>query len=126
MYSLNFMVDQQKPPKISNVTAVLMVSVALFFDLIIGLVSLINFILPPLGAILSAPVIILGYATIYLWFMIKGVKLMTGKKLAAMGLGPVIALIPILPGVTTSTVLTIIFDRKEGLPLAGAISRKVG
>jgi hypothetical protein len=105
----------KKKHKIDNVNAALMIATAIFFDIIIGFISLLNFLLPPLGTILSAPIIVVGYATILLWLTIKGVRLLTAKKLVAMGLGSIVALIPVLPGITTLTIMTVVFDRTESL-----------
>ena len=110
--------------KISNVSAVLMISVALFFDIIIALINLI----PVAGQIISMVIGAVAYAIFFLWFAMKGVRLMTPKKIAAMGTGLLISIIPIinvLPAVTASVILTIIFDRKEILPLAGKIPKVI-
>jgi len=101
-----------------------MISVALFFDIIIALINLI----PVAGQIISMVIGAVAYAIFFLWFAMKGVRLMTPKKIAAMGTGLLISIIPIinvLPAVTASVILTIIFDRKEILPLAGKIPKVI-
>jgi len=104
--------NQQKPPKIGKVTAIFMLIVAIFFDV---LVFRINFI-PVLGQVLSIGITVFAYAIFLFWFILKGVKLMSGKKIAAMGGGFLVEIIPIvnmLPAVTFSVAMTILLDRKE-------------
>lgn len=97
----------KKEPKISKETAWMMITVAIFFDLISFLINLI----PIVGQVISIAIPIVAYPTFFLWFMLKGVKLMTTKRIAAMGGGFVVEVIPLvnmLPGVTASVVFTIL------------------
>jgi hypothetical protein len=99
--------------KISTATTYLMIGTALVFD---AFSFVINFI-PVAGqaiAFFSDPI---GYLIFFLWFMIKGVKLMTKKRVAAMGGGLVISFIPILDALPemTAAVAYTIFTTKTGL-----------
>jgi len=97
-------------PQISSTWAFIMVGVALCFD---AIVFFINFI-PLLGQIAGMIIGFVAYLTFWLWFMLKGVRMMTPKRAAAMGTGFLISLIPLLnmlPEITISVVITIASTR---------------
>lgn len=97
-------------PQISSAWAFIMIGVALCFD---GVVFFINFI-PFIGQIISIGIGFIAYLTFWLWFTLKGVRMMTPKRAAAMGTGFLVSLIPILnmlPEITISVVITIASTR---------------
>ena len=105
-------------PQISSIWAFIMVGVALCFD---AIVFFINFI-PFLGQIISIIIGFIAYMTFFLWFKLKGVDMMKPKRVATMGVGFFISLIPILnmlPEITISVIITIASTRVK-LPGARA------
>ncbi len=104
--------SEDESQKIGLGSIYLMIGTALFFDLIIFLINLI----PVIGQIISIVIGGMAYIVFFLWFMMKGVKLMTGKRIAAMGSGLVISLIPLvnmLPAITGSVAITIWTTKKS-------------
>lgn len=77
---------------LNNITIVFMVSVALFYDAVQGIINLI----PILGQILSGLISMFAFLTFYLWFKLKGLNFVTPKRAAYLGGGLLIELIPIL------------------------------
>lgn len=82
--------------KISKATKYLMYSTAIFFDLIIFLVGLI----PVAGQIIAPIIGFLVMAGFIFWFLMKGVRPLTSKRLKLLGIGFFISLIPFIPPVT--------------------------
>ena len=97
-------------PQISSIWAFIMVGVALCFDAIVFFINLI----PILGQIISPIIGFIAYMTFFLWFKLKGVDMMKFKRIATMGTGFLISIIPILnmlPEITISVVITIMSTR---------------
>lgn len=97
-------------PQISNIWAFLMLGTALFIDIIVFFINLIPFI----GQLISICIGFVAYLGFFLWFTLKGIRLMTPKRIAAMGTGFLISLIPLLnmlPEITFSVVATIMSTR---------------
>lgn len=103
----------EKIDRIPKGTAILMVGVALFFDLLQMFLNfvLIGFILNP---ILVTPI---AFLTFYLWYKMRGVGLSdSAKRFAVYVAGFLLELIPILntlPGLTLSTLTMIMIVRAE-------------
>ncbi len=106
-----------KKMKITGLTAVLMIGVALIIDLLVLFINLLHFI-PVVGnffASMFGYLIGLTAGMIFtFWFFLKGVKLMTPKRILSMGSGWLIAIIPVLntlPGWTIAITATIASSR---------------
>jgi len=87
-----------------------MIGVALCFDIAVFLINLI----PILGQFIGIGIGFIAYLTFFLWFMLKGVRIMTPKRAITLGTGFLISLIPILnmlPELTISVALTIASTR---------------
>lgn len=96
---------------INNVTATLMVSVALFYDLVQALFDLLH-IIPVVGNVIATVVTallsVVAWLTFYVWFKMHGVHFHTAKRAVTMGAGFLIELIPvlnILPAWTLAVIL---------------------
>lgn len=100
--------------RISSFTAGFMITVAVFFD---GIQFLLNLI--PLIGTASAEVLgIIAWLIFYIWFKMKGVSFSDTKKSAALLLGGIVELMPVLsalPAWTLSTVLIIALTRAEDM-----------
>src|SRR3989344_3205108 len=97
-------------PQISNAWAFIMIGVSLFFE---GIVFFVNFIFL-IGTIAAIITGFVAYMTFWLWFTLKGVRMMTPKRIVAMGTGFFISLIPILnmlPELTIAVIITIASTR---------------
>ncbi|MBX4195791.1 hypothetical protein KW796_02460 [Candidatus Parcubacteria bacterium] len=84
------MPPQQHPklrPELGNQTIALMISVALFFDALQGML---NFLL--MGWLVS-PVALL---TFWLWFRLHGIKFTSAKRIGIMGGGFILEMIPMI------------------------------
>ncbi len=94
--------EGEKPKGLSNVTVGLMIVTALFFDLLQVLLSYVY---------MDWLVGIFAGLTFFLWFMMKGVKLLKPKRLAALGGASLVEMIPIpfvasLPAWTAAVIYT--------------------
>lgn len=95
-----------KESKISDTTAFLMIFTALFFDAFQALIGWI----PAVGNILAGLIGFFAFMTFWLWFHMKGIKMMTPKRFGSLGLGGTIEMIPfinILPAWTLVVVYLI-------------------
>ncbi len=95
-----------KKTSISDVTAVLMICTALFFDAIQALIGWI----PLIGNAIAALFSIFVFMTFFLWFKLHDIKMLTPKRLLAMVGGGVIELVPyinLLPAWTMVVVFLI-------------------
>ena len=91
---------------IGDGTVFLMISTALLFDTIQALFGWI----PIVGNILAGLFSIFIFLTFFLWFWMHGIKMISPKRFAAMGLGGIIEMIPyinILPAWTLVVVYLI-------------------
>jgi len=98
--------------EISNTTLALMISVAIFFDVLQFIIGLV----PIAGQYISVMVTIIALPTFYLWFKIYGRSFMSPKKVMALGCGTIIELIPILnilPGWTVAVIFLVGIERAE-------------
>ncbi len=116
--------EQQK--QISNIIAMFMVAVALFFDALVGLFWLFHlvpiFFIGNIFASISTTLVnVFAGMVMTLWFVLLGVKLMNKKRVATMASGWVIGTIPLLniiPAWTLATILTIATTRSKVLNVA--------
>jgi hypothetical protein len=93
-------------PRISKTTGILMLIVAVFFDLLNAGVNLI----PVAGQIMAELITVFAYCCLWFWFSLKGVSLVSKKRAFRFFGVSIIELIPILnvlPGITLSVLLTI-------------------
>jgi len=102
---------------ITKTTAVFMITLAVIFDLIQFLVSLLHFI-PVIGNAVAfvgtTTITIVASMTFYIWFKINGVSFNTSKRIVSFGGGILTEFIPILnalPAWTFSVVLVITSTR---------------
>lgn len=107
--------------RISAFESALMVAVAVFYDLVqFALTWLLGWI--GLGFIVSWLMTIWAGLTFGLWFTLKGASIMSGRRAAALGVGTIIEIIPILnflPGWTVSVIISLSVTRAEDF-LAGS------
>lgn len=92
--------------RISKTTGILMLIVAVFFDLLNAGVNLI----PVAGQIMAELITIFAYCCLWFWFSLKGVSLVSKKRAFRFFGASIIEIIPILnvlPGITLSVFLTI-------------------
>lgn len=85
--------------QINETTIFLMVFTSLFFDAFQALIGWI----PYVGNVIAGLISFFAFMTFWLWFHMKGVKMMTPKRFGSLGLGGVIEMIPfvnILPAWT--------------------------
>ncbi len=111
----------EKPKGLSNVTVILMIITALFFDLLQFLLSYIY---------MDWLVGIFAGLTFFLWFLMKGIKLLKPKRLAALGGASIVEMVPIpfiasLPAWTAAVVYTAL-DSKIKAAIPGADMTKLG
>ena len=116
--------------RISTMTWIFMTSVAVVFDLLQILVTLLAVVLAPL-AVLTIPITGAALCIFWLWFMINGVSYLSGNK---MGLkltsalsSSIVELVPVLsalPGVTIGVTGVIIASRIEDAEKAKAAAKK--
>ncbi len=107
--------------KLTTLTAGLMITVAVIFDIIQALLDLLHFI-PLVGnifAIISTSLLsVFAWLTFYLWMKIKGIDFASPKRSLSLGGGFIFELIPILnalPGWTLAVILIIGSMRAEEL-----------
>lgn len=103
--------------QVSNIVAVLIISVAVFFDLVQALIDVFHFI-PVVGNIFAMVatwlVSAVAFFIFWFWFMLYGVHFNTTKRVASMGGGFLIELIPVLnalPAWTLAVILVILTAR---------------
>lgn len=107
------------PKRIGNISAGLMISVALIFDAIQTILTFIG-----IGIIVGPFISLWSFLTFFTWFKIKGVTFIDragGKKVAAWAGTFLLEAIPglnSLPGITIATIATIIFTRIEDRTLS--------
>ncbi|GEM_PF-4259925 len=106
--------------KLSQGTKYLMYGTAIFFDLLIALIN----IIPIAGQIIGLAISVLAYGIFFFWFSLKGVRMLTPKKLASMGLGFLFSWTP-LPAITASVFFTIFFEKREELLAIGKVAKPV-
>lgn len=95
-----------KESKISETTAFLMIFTALFFDAFQALIGWVPFV----GNVMAGIIGFFAFMTFWLWFHMKGIKMMTPKRFGSLGLGTIIEMIPfinILPAWTLVVVYLI-------------------
>ncbi|MEK7390641.1 MAG: hypothetical protein AAB635_00710 [Patescibacteria group bacterium] len=102
---------------INNLTATLMISVAIFYDLIQALFDLLHLI-PVIGnviaTVITALLSVVAWLTFYVWFKMHGVHFNSAKRAITMGAGFLIELMPILnilPAWTLAVVLIFLTAR---------------
>lgn len=107
----------EKP--ISNFSAVLMVAVAVIFDLLQFFLNLLHFI-PAIGnavAFVTTSILtIIAWLTFYIWFKTKGVTFNTSKRMLSLGGGFLIELIPILNALPAWTLSVVIIIGSTRIP----------
>lgn len=107
--------------RISAFESGLMIAVAVIYDLIqIALTWTLGWI--GIGFIGSWLMTLWGGMTFGLWFTLKGASIMSGRRAAALGLGAILEVIPLLnalPGWTVSVIIGLSVTRAEDI-LAGA------
>lgn len=99
-------------PRISAGGGALMVGVALFFDVLNGIVNLI----PVAGQILSVCITLLAYFLLWIWFASKGVSLASPKRVVQYWGSMLPELVPffnILPLITLGVFLTVAETKTE-------------
>lgn len=97
---------------VGKVTFMMMVTVSLTFDIILGIISLI----PYVGWIINALISVVAFMTFYMWFRTKGIKFTSPRKMMALPAGFLFELIPylnILPGWTVAVFMTTAVDKIE-------------
>lgn len=106
--------EEENRYSLSKPTVVIMVTVALFYDFVQAIISLLH-IIPALGnlmaAIATALLSAVAWLTFYFWFKLHGIHFNTAKRALTMGSGFIIELIPvlnILPGWTLAVILVIL------------------
>ena len=113
---------ENKNGKIDNITAVLMIGVALLIDSIQLVLTIFG-----IGLFINWLISILAWLTFFLWFVLNGVSFMKKPKLfftlSGGGLVETIPILPLsaLPG-WTATIITIIFMTKVKSKIKKAIS----
>lgn len=125
---MNQDLEQKKYARISKATAILMVSSAVFYDVIELSVDWIPF----LGQVLALFVDIFALLHFVLWFVLCGVNLMSPKKVARFWLPMLLELVPV-PLIdffltTLGVVLTISitwFEDKTGVSLKKADPKRI-
>jgi len=109
---------EQKPEsKISVIYLIILVFVALFFDMVNAFLNLIPFI----GNALAFFVNIFAYATFAFLYIIKGISLFRGRNLlvnSIAGASGLIPLIGLLPAWTASVFLMYFNEKTSGTALA--------
>lgn len=98
------MVDDKPQPRIDNVTAGLMVALAVAFDLL-SLIPFVNIVVD-VAALVSYGI----------WFAIKGVGFINPRRFATMVVTVVVEAIPalsVLPGFTVAIIATILMIKSE-------------
>lgn len=106
--------------EIGYVTRILMISTALFFDLLLGILGQI----PILGSALA----ILPLLTFALWFKLHGMKFTSPKKLLTLPVATIIEAVPILnilPGWTVAVLVMLNADKLKKITGLGATDGKV-
>ncbi|MDP2651135.1 MAG: hypothetical protein Q8O98_00940 [bacterium] len=96
---------EKQEPHLKNSTIALMVSVALFCDALGALLNLMA-----IGPIVT----IVAYPVFAMWFYMKGIKLLSPKRLTIQGGTLIVEILPLisaLPGITAMVVLTILDAR---------------
>ncbi len=96
----------QEKSQLNEATIFLMIFTSLFFDAFQALVGWIPFV----GNVLAGLIGFFAFMTFWLWFHMKGIKMMTPKRFGSLGLGGVIEMIPyvnILPAWTMVVVYLI-------------------
>lgn len=104
--------ENTEQKEISITTLILMVGVAIFYDVF----QLIIEIIPLVGQILSLFITLFAFLTFYVWFKIKGRSFASPKRAMAMGAGVIIEIIPILnilPGWTVAVLFLVGIERVE-------------
>jgi hypothetical protein len=119
--------NNEQTQRITKTTAAFMIVVAVFFDLLQLLLTVLL-----IGIVLNPAIDVVAFLTFYLWFKLKGVSLTSSnKQLIATVSGYIVEIIPILnalPGITIATIARIIVVKTEDTLLKnnGTISAVVG
>lgn len=99
---------------VGKTTFVMMLTVAIFCDVFISLISLI----PYIGWIINWLASFVIFLTFFVWFKTKGIKYTSARKMAALPAGFLIEMIPyvnLLPGWTVAVILNTQVDKLPGL-----------
>lgn len=108
-------IEQEKKEtgrSVGKVTFMMMATVAIIFDVILALISLIPFV----GWIINALISVVAFLTFFMWFRTKGIKFNSPRKMASLPAGFLLELIPylnILPGWTVAVFMTTASDKVE-------------
>jgi len=111
--------ETEKKEKIDNITVVLMLSVALFFD---GFQALLTLLL--IGPFVNWLISIFAWLTFFLWFLLKGVHFTNNPKKILTFMGgsfteiiPLVSSLPIWTATVALTILMIKAENKLGAPI---------
>lgn len=126
---------------INNTTAVLMITLALFYDLVqfltegfFGLLAGTAILAPlaTIGPVVAFLITVWAWLSFYVWFKMKGVSFGSAKRASAMVGGALIEMLPVinmLPAWTLSVATIIITTRAEEkiqkIPGAKAVTNKL-
>ena len=119
---------EKKPSKISKTTAILMVAVAAFYELVDFGLTFIPIIGDPIGTFLLGAVTDLHF---FIWFKIKGVSYTKKPSRAILFFASAFGdLLPVIQEFATigllCTILSVWAEEKiEESPLAGAVAKKI-
>lgn len=110
---------EEHEKRIGNITGIIMVIVALFYDVIQIIITAICGFLPiliPFGIVTNWLISFWAYLHFSLWFRIKDLSLVGLKKKALGQIIPrIMEILPgsFLPGITIGTIITIMISRAE-------------
>jgi hypothetical protein len=101
-----------KTPVIENHTAALMISVAVFFDILQWAMAFMA---------MDWLVSIFAYLTFGLWFAMKGIPILTKKRMGALGGSALIEMIPFVAALPafTAAIVTVVLDAKAKKVISG-------
>ena len=108
------MAEAAHPQRIDNVTAGLMITVAVIFD-ILSLIPLLNILVD-----------IIAWLIFGLWFTLRGISFLNPRRFATFAVSFIVGLIPILsilPELTLAIIATILMVKSEdrlGIKLPGS------